>query len=39
MQWSQDYRYSISHLLKDEEACFEFGKDFAQKVIEYHNKF
>jgi len=25
--------------IKDEEACFEFGKDFAQKVIEFHNKF
>ena len=25
--------------LQDEELCFEFGKDFANKVIEYHNKF
>jgi anaerobic nitric oxide reductase flavorubredoxin len=23
----------------DEETCFKFGKDFAQKVIEFHNKF
>jgi len=25
--------------LEDEKACFQFGKDFAQKVIEYHQKF
>lgn len=25
--------------LKDEEICFEFGKNFAEQVIEYHNKF
>jgi len=24
---------------QDEEACFRFGKEFAQKVIEYHQKF
>jgi flavorubredoxin len=24
---------------KDEELCFQFGKEFAQKVIEYHSKF
>jgi flavorubredoxin len=29
------YRPSIA----DEEACFQFGKDFAAKVIEYHKKF
>lgn len=29
------YRPSIA----DEEACFQFGKDFAAKVIEYHHKF
>lgn len=29
------YRPSV----KDEELCFQFGKDFAQKVIEYHRKF
>ena len=25
--------------LQDEEVCFQFGKEFAQKVIEYHQKF
>lgn len=25
--------------IQDEEACFQFGKEFARKVIEYHNKF
>jgi flavorubredoxin len=25
--------------LQDEELCFEFGKQFAQKVIDYHQKF
>lgn len=29
------YRPSV----QDEEVCFQFGKEFAQKVIEYHNKF
>jgi anaerobic nitric oxide reductase flavorubredoxin len=24
---------------EDEKSCFQFGKDFAQKVIEYHQKF
>jgi flavorubredoxin len=25
--------------LEDEEKCFDFGKNFAQKVKEYHTKF
>lgn len=25
--------------LEDEKTCFEFGQNFAKKVIEYHNKF
>lgn len=29
------YRPSV----QDEEVCFQFGKEFAQKVIEYHKKF
>ena len=26
-------------LLEDEERCYEFGREFAKKVKEYHKKF
>ena len=38
-QLNRACRLFISRLREDEKLCYEFGRDFARKVKEYHKKF